>query len=119
MATRIVDNRDLGLKIGFEATSWQSPVSYEQHVDIAKDWAVKVIERDGQPVGAVFMHDNGEIHCSILPEWRRRWLTKGVLKELIAHPKFHTRVDDGHDYMYGILERLGMKRRPDGTVGKD
>lgn len=117
MATRIVDNRKLGLEIGYVATSWQRPISYEQHVDIAKDWDVKVIDRDGQPIGALFAKD-GEVHCSILPEWRRRWLTKGLLKQIIAHPNFHTRVDDGHDYMYDILARLGMRRRPDGTVGK-
>lgn len=117
MPTRIVNNRALALKIGYEATSWQQPVTYEQHVEIAKDWDVKLIERNGQPIGAVFSKD-GEVHCSILPEWRRKWLTKGILRELTSDPKFYTRVDDGHDYMYGILERLGMKRRPDGTVGK-
>lgn len=117
MTTRLTDNRNLALKIGYDATSWQQPVTYEQHVDIAKDWDVKLIERDGQPIGAVFSKD-GEVHCSILPEWRRRWLTKGLLKELTSDAKFYTRVDDGHDYMYGILARLGMKRRPDGTVGK-
>ena len=117
MTTRIVDNRDLALKIGYEATSWQSPVSYEQHVDIAKNWDVKLIERDGQPIGAMFEKD-GEIHCSILPEWRRKWLTKGLLRQILDRPNFYTRVDDGHDYMYGILARLGMARRPDGTIGR-
>jgi len=117
MTTRIVDDRELALKIGYAATSWQQPVTYEQHVDIAKDWDVRLIERNGTPIGAVFSKD-GEVHCSILPEWRRKWLTKGLLKQLTAAPNFYTRVDAGHDYMYGILTRLGMKRRPDGTVGK-
>lgn len=116
MTTRLIDNRDLALKIGYDATNWQQPVTYEQHVDIARDWDVKLIERDGHPIGAVFSK-GGEVHCSILPEWRRRWLTKGLLKEIVK-PDFYTRVDDGHDYMYGILARLGMERRPDGTVGK-
>ena len=118
MTTRLVDNRDLALEIGYAATSWQQPMTYEQHIDIAKDWDVKLIERDGQPIGAMFEKD-GEVHCSILPEWRRKWLTKGLLKQIIDRPGFYTRVDDGHDYMYGILERLGMKNRPDGTVGRN
>jgi hypothetical protein len=117
MATYLIDNRELALKVGYEATTWQSPVTYEQHVEIARDWSVKLIERDGQPIGAMFEKD-GEVHCSILPEWRRKWLTKGLLRQIIDRPGFYTRVDDGHDYMYDILARLGMRHRPDGTVGK-
>jgi hypothetical protein len=117
MATYLANNRDVALKIGYAATDWNYPISFEEHVERAKDWNVDLIERDGQPIGAMF-EKNGEVHCSILPEWRRRWLTKGLLKQIIDIPGFYTRVDDGHDYMYGILERLGMKRRPDGTVGR-
>lgn len=117
MTTRIVDNRDVALRIGYAATSWQTPMSYDQHVDIAKAWDVRLIERDGEPIGAIFVKD-GEVHCSIMPKWRRKWLTKGLLKQIVDIPNFHTRVDDGHDYMYDIFDRLGMGRRPDGTVGK-
>lgn len=117
MSTRIVDNRDLGLQICYLTSNWQTPVTYQQHVDIAKDWDVKVIERNEQPIGAILSKD-GEVHCAILPEWRRKWLTKSLLRFIVERPNFHTRVDDGHDYMYDILQRLGMTRRPDGTVGK-
>lgn len=117
MTTRIVDNRELALRVGFDATDWQYPMSFEEHAATAEGWDVKLIERDGHSIGAVFSKD-GEVHCSILPEWRRKWLTKGLLTQLIADPAFFTRVDDGHDYMYGILARLGMKSRPDGTVGR-
>lgn len=121
MTTRIVDNRDVALRVGYEATSWQQPITYAQHVDIASDWDVRLIERDEMPIGAIFTKD-GEVHCSILPKWRRKWrrkwLTKELLNQIVSTPNFHTRVDDGHDYMYDILARLGMARRPDGTVGK-
>lgn len=117
MASRIVDDRNLALRIGYAATDWNYPISFDEHVERAKDWDVRVIERDGQPIGAMFEKD-GEVHCSILPDWRRKWLTKGLLRQIIDRPGFHTRVDDGHDYMYGILARLGMTSRPDGTVGR-
>ena len=117
MTTRIVEDRATALRIGFVATDWNYPITFEEHVERAKDWNVNVIERDGQPIGAMFEKD-GEVHCSILPEWRRKWLTKGLLRQIIGRPGFHTRVDDGHDYMYGILKRLGMESRPDGTVGR-
>lgn len=117
MTTRIVKDRDTALKIGYAATDWGYPISFDEHVKCAEGWDVDLIERDGQPIGAIFDRD-GEVHCSILPKWRRKWLTKGLLRQIIARPNFHTRVDDGHDYMYGVLKRLGMERRPDGTVGR-
>lgn len=117
MPTRIVENRDLALKIGYAATDWRYPITFDEHVKRAKEWDVRLIERNGRPIGAVFEKD-GEVHCSILPEWRRRWLTKGLLKQITDRADFHTQVDEGHDYMYGILERLGMTRGPDGVVRK-
>lgn len=87
MSTKIVDNRDLALKIGYAATEWNYPITYEEHVDGAKDWNVNVIERDGRPIGAMFEKD-GEVHCSILPEWRRKWLTKGLLRQIVDRPRF-------------------------------
>jgi hypothetical protein len=117
MTTRLVEDRETALQIGYVATDWNYPISFDDHVKRANGWNVNLIERDGQPIGAMF-EKNGEVHCSILPEWRRKWLTKGLLKQIIDRPSFHTRVDDGHDYMYGILKRLGMASRPDGTIGR-
>lgn len=117
MTTRISPNRSLALKIGYAATDWGYAITFDEHVERAKDWNVDLIERDGKPIGAIFEKD-GEVHCSILPNWRRKWLTKSLLRQIISRPGFHTRVDDGHDYMYGILARLGMVSRPDGTVGR-
>jgi hypothetical protein len=61
---------------------------------------------------------NGETHVSVLPKWRRRWATKGLVKEILSDMRF-TRVADGHDFMYGVLERLGFSRQPDGTVARE
>lgn len=118
MTTRVVKDRETALRIGYVATDWNYPITFAEHVARAKDWNVDVIERNGQPIGALFISSDGEVHVSILPEWRRKWLTKGLLKQIVDHPTFYTRVDDGHDYMYGILARLGMVSRPDGTVGR-
>lgn len=114
MATKIVDDRDLALTIGYWATDWSTPISYEDYVAVAKDWQLTVLIRDGEPIGTIFRKD-GETHVSILPHWRKRWVTKGLLKEILAGTRF-TRVDIGHDFMYGILERLGFRREDDGTL---
>lgn len=117
MATQIVDDRDLGLLIGYAATDWAQPIRYEDYADIAASWQVSVLVRDSQPIGAVFKRD-GETHVSVLPQWRRRWATKGLVKEILSDMRY-TRVADGHDFMYGVLERLGFVRQPDGTVARE
>lgn len=114
MTTRLADDRAAALRVGFEATHWHVPVSFDQYLDISKDWDVKAVERDGQVIGAVYSKD-GETHVSILPEWRRRWLTKSLLKDLLAATAF-TRVTPGHDFMYGVLDRLGFVQQADGTL---
>lgn len=34
--------------------------------------------RDGRPIGALVIHDDAP-HIGVLPQWRRRWMTKSVL----------------------------------------
>ena len=117
MTTRLVDDRNLALAIGYIATYWPEPIEYEEYLEIAKDWRVTAIFRDSEPIGAIYKKD-GETHVSVLPHWRRRWATKGVLKEILADMRV-TSVAEGHEFMYGILERLGFHRQPDGTVVKE
>lgn len=116
-SSMITDNRDLALKIGYAATDWEDYISYEDYANIAADWNVRLISKGETAIGAIYSK-NGETHVSILPEWRKRWLTKGLLKEILADMQF-TRVADGHDFMYSILERLGFKRQADGTVARE
>jgi hypothetical protein len=117
MTTNIVDNRTLGLKIGYAATDWRHPMDYDTYEQEMADWHVSVIIRDLEPIGAVYRKD-GETHVSILPHWRQRWLTRGLLKKLLTDTR-STRVDDGNDFMYGVLERLGFRRQPDGMLTRE
>jgi hypothetical protein len=55
----------------------------------------------------------------VLPEWRRKWVTKGMLRQLFNRPKITTRVAAGHDYMYDILKRLGFKKFDDNLFVKE
>ncbi len=117
MATRLVEDRDAALKVGFQATDWSIPISYADYTDVLQTWDVKAIVRNDTCVGAAYFKD-GEVHVSVLPEWRRRWATRGVLTELFAHENAHTRIMPGHEYMYGIFDRLGFKARDDGALVK-
>ena len=117
MATRLVDDRATALKVGFQATDWSVPVSYADYTDVLQTWDVKSIVRNDTCDGSAYFKE-GEVHVSVLPEWRRRWATRGVLAELFAHEDAHTRIMPGHEYMYGIFDRLGFKARDDGALVK-
>lgn len=92
-------------------TDWSKSVAFEDYAESVKDWIIRYIERDGQPIGTVYTKGD-ELHVSVRPEWRKKWLTKGLHKELFSG-RVTTRVTPGHDYMFPILHRLGF--RDDGT----
>lgn len=117
MATTVINDRAAALAVGFVATDWGFPVTFEQYAQSLSDWTVRAIERDGEIIGAVFNKD-GEVHVSVLPPWRKQWATKGLLRELLS-PPVKTSVADGHDYMRGILTRLGFVEQPDGMFVKE
>ena len=110
--THLSDNRGLALRVGYDATDWASDVSFEQYADAVKDWTIKGVFRDDKCIGAVYFNGD-ELHVSILPEWRRKWATKGFLSELFAKDRVVTRVTPGHEYMHGILKRLGFVQQDD------
>jgi hypothetical protein len=114
----LVDDRETGLQVGYSATDWGKSVSFDVYQNAMADWKIETIMRDNQPIGAVY-RKNDELHVSVLPEWRRKWVTKGILRELFNRPKIVTRVSDGHDYMYGILSRLGFKQTADNWMVKE
>lgn len=108
MPTILTDNRDTALKVGYEATDWSNPIAFEDYLQIMSDWGVQGIERNGECIGAVYKKD-GEVHVSILKDWRKRWVTKGLLRLIFSPDVTRTEVVPGHEYMFDILARLGMK----------
>lgn len=108
MTTQLVDDRESALRVGYEATDWSAPLSFDDYCNSLKDWIVNAIIRDNEVIGAVYRKDE-ELHVSILPQWRRVWATKGLLRQLFDNPKTTTKVAPGHDYMYNILKRCGFK----------
>lgn len=117
MTTQLVANRDQALRVGFEATDWSRPIDFAWFQQAMEDWDVRAIQRDGEYIGAVFSRGS-ELHVSVLPQWRRKWVTKGLLRELFDGKLVTTRVMPGHDYMYDILARLGFVQTDDGAFVK-
>ncbi len=118
MTTKITDNRDLALRIGYHATDWSQPILFQDYAEAMNNWQVRTLERDDQPIGAIYQKDD-ELHVSVLPEWRCKWLTKSLYKELFQTKRVVTKVAPGHDHMYGILRRIGFRCDADGMLVKD
>ena len=115
MTTRLTDNRRAALAVGYMATDWTEPVTFKSYKERLASWDVQLIERDGVGIGAAYFSQDGEAHVSVLSGWRKRWATVGLIRELLRRAAW-TRVTDGHDHMFGILERLGFSRCEDGTM---
>ena len=112
---QIVPNRDLAMSVGYRATDWSGPLDFSDYLNALNDWTVEAIMRGDECIGALYRKDD-EIHVSIVPEWRRKWATKGLLKQLLVGERVMTRVTPGHEYMYGILERIGFRKTDDGAL---
>lgn len=115
MATVLVPDREKALRVGYEANDWTRPVDYELYVKTTEGWDLQCIERDGQCIGTFYRHPAGEIHLAILRPWRKRWATKGLMRQILSAPRVSTRVVPGHDHMYDILHRWGFVPHRDGV----
>jgi len=109
------DNRNLALSVGHTATDWTSWPSYQDYVLAMIEWDVRLIEKDGEPIGAVYTK-GPEFHLSVLPEWRGKWMTRGILKEIIPDPLAVTQVVVGHEDVADMLRRLGFEKRSETYV---
>jgi len=118
MPTYLVNDRETGLRVGYDATDWSSPVAYEDYENAMADWGVALVMKNDDPCGAMFLRDE-ELHFSILPEWRKRWATKEFLHSLFDGRRFVTRISPGSEHMVGVMERLGFKQQPDGLMVKE
>jgi hypothetical protein len=118
MTTQLVDDRETALRVGYEATDWSAPISFEDYRALVKDWIIKAIKRDDKVIGAVYKKGD-EIHISVLPEWRKKWLTKSLWVDFFQSGRVTTRVTRGHDYMYDMLKRLGFKETDGGMLVKE
>lgn len=118
MATHLADDRNAALEVGYRATDWGVPMSFADYAEAVKEWTIRAIVRDGECIGAVYRLGD-EVHASILPEWRGKWATRGLLRQMFEGDRVTTKVSQGHDHMYDILSRLGFKQSSDGLLVKE
>lgn len=107
---RLAEDRETALRVGYDATDWTEWPSYEAYKAAMSDWDVRLIDKDGHGIGAAYTK-GPEFHISILPEWRGKWMTRRILKEIIPDPVAVTQVQVGHEDVSDMLKRLGFEKR--------
>lgn len=120
--TELVPDRETALRVGYEASDWAATVSFFNFETFFAPWECYAVVRHETCVGACFFHpESCEMHFSILPGWRKKWLTRDLLKRILAMPYIKTKVyncsgpdGEGYDFMYGVLERCGFTQQDDG-----
>jgi hypothetical protein len=117
VSTELVDDRDTALAVGYVATDWTHVVPFDAYCEALEPCRVQAIVRNQQCIGALYRLGD-EVHVSVLPDYRRRWASKGLLKQIFSGARVTTRVVPGHEYMYDILTRLGFVQMPDGLFVK-
>lgn len=102
MATELVDDRELALTC-FQYETWAHENGIDWFKDLLKDWQLLAIVRDGECIGCCYKN-SGEVHVTIAPEWRKKWATRAILRQVFEGSTM-TRITKGHDYMFDVFNR--------------
>ena len=71
-------------------------------------WQVIAVVASGAVIGALFARD-GVILLGIVPEWRGRWASKRVIREMLRYGR-KTTVGDDEAGCLSFVRRLGFER---------
>ena len=69
---------------GWLAYRERTPGMESAYRQACEGWQVVAVVSDGQVIGALFAKD-GVIHLGIAPEWRGRWASRRVIREMLAY----------------------------------
>ena len=96
---------------GWIAHMDQLPGGEQFYRDGCKDWLVIAVCDDDKVIGALYARD-GVIHLGIVPEYRKQWASKRVIRSMLAYGN-RTNVRDGSPERIEFANRLGFVRQGD------
>jgi hypothetical protein len=76
----------------------------ETYRRIVEEWNPVAVCDDNKVIGVLISKSN-TIHLAIIPEYRGRWASRRIIREML---KYGTTTDDGDHRDF--VERLGFKR---------
>jgi GNAT superfamily N-acetyltransferase len=99
--------RDEAIAAGWLAYAERVPGYYGAYLNYCDAWQLVAVCSDGEVIGALFVKD-GEIHVGIVPEWRGRWASRRVIREMLSYGTATTLMDS-EDECKRFIGRIGFK----------
>lgn len=99
--------RDEAIAAGWLAYRERVPGMESAYLAACAGWRVIAVVAD-RVIGALFARD-GVIHLGIVPEWRSRWASRRLIREMLSYGKTATLQPDEHDSRE-FISRIGFVR---------
>lgn len=96
--------RDEAIEAGWLAYRERIPGHEAAYRKTCSGWHVVAVCNDGDVIGALFAQD-GVIHIGIRPEWRSKWASRRVIKEMLSYGKTTRLMPDENPE---FIERVGF-----------
>lgn len=107
------DERLAAMRAIYASSADRMSISFERFAELSGDWEFEPVRVCGAIVGAVMMR-GAEIHAGVVPEARRRWLGKGLIRRTLArivseHGHAWTRVQEANAAGHAFVRRFGFE----------
>lgn len=104
--------RDEAIDAGWVAYRDRLPGMESAYRAWCEAWQVIAVVAD-QVIGALFARD-GVIHLGIVPEWRNRWASRRLIRDMLSYGKTTTLLPE-EDAPREFVSRIGFAQTEGGT----
>lgn len=103
----------LAIRAGWAAMQDFAPCPYEDVERALEGWNVRALLANGVPIGCIAILGD-EIHATVMPEVRKKWLSKRILREALdpilkEYGSARTTARESNPEGQEFVERLGFK----------
>lgn len=93
------------IEAGWIAYRERVPGYESEYRSACGNYRVVAICSDSQVIGALFVRADGVIHMGIVPEWRSRWASRRIIRQMLAYGNKTTLMDDEDP---SFISRIGF-----------
>ena len=108
----VQNRRDEALQAGYVSLAGRISIPFDAFAKALEAWDVKAFCKGEDVVGMLMVRDN-ELHVAVLPEVRGRWLSRGLIREVIGplvrqYGAARTKVAQDNDIGAEFCRRIGF-----------